>query len=126
MSLIAAEALFKGGHTDDALKVLNELQTARGAEASLVTSFAEIQKEWFRETVGEGQRVWCLKRWGEGFTARYGQPAAISENLIYTGAYYTERAMEAGDYHFTLPIPTYEIKINTNLKQNDGYDLLAK
>ena len=126
MYLIAAEALFKGGHTEDALKVLNELQAARGAENSLVTSFAEIQKEWFRETVGEGQRIWCLKRWGEGFTARYGQPAAISENLIYTGSYYTERAMEAGDYHFTLPIPTYEIKINTNLKQNEGYDLLAK
>ncbi len=126
MYLIAAEALFQSGSTSDANKVLNDLQTARGAELTTQPSIEAIQKEWFIETVGEGQRVWCLKRWGAGFTARYGQPAAIANNLIYTGTYYTDRAFEKGDYHLTLPIPTYEMKINTNLKQNQGYDLLSE
>ncbi len=126
MYLIAAEALFNAGSQNDALAVLNVLQTERGATLSTTISPDVIQKEWFRETVGEGQRAWCLKRWGVGFSARYGQPAAISDNLIYTGAYYTDRSLSAGDYHLTLPIPTYEIKINSNLKQNDGYDLLSE
>lgn len=126
MYLIAAEALFQDGSTSNAIKVLNDLQTARGAELTVLPSFEAIQKEWFIETVGEGQRAWCLKRWNTGFTARYGQTAAISNNLIYTGAYYTNREMAAGDYHLTLPIPTYEIKINPNLKQNEGYDLISE
>lgn len=126
MYLIAAEALFQDGSTSNAIKVLNDLQTARGAELTVLPSFEDIQKEWFIETVGEGQRAWCLKRWNTGFTARYGQTAAISNNLIYTGNYYTNREMAAGDYHLTLPIPTYEIKINPNLKQNEGYDLISE
>ena len=126
MYLIAAEALFQDGSTSNAIKVLNDLQTARGAELTVLPSFEAIQKEWFIETVGEGQRAWCLKRWNTGFTARYGQTAAISNNLIYTGNYYTNREMAAGDYHLTLPIPTYEIKINPNLKQNEGYDLISE
>jgi len=126
MYLIAAEALFQDGSTSNAIKVLNDLQTARGAELTVLPSFEAIQKEWFIETVGEGQRAWCLKRWNTGFTARYGQTGAISNNLIYTGNYYTNREMAAGDYHLTLPIPTYEIKINPNLKQNEGYDLISE
>lgn len=126
MYLIAAEALFNAGEQNAALEVLQALQEARGAELTTDISLNAIQNEWFRETVGEGQRVWCLKRWGIGYSARYGQPAAISEGLIYTGAYYTDRALAAGDYHFTLPIPTYEMKINVNLKQNEGYDLLSE
>lgn len=125
MYLIAAEALYKDGKTTNALAVLNELQAARGGEVTTALNDAAIQNEWFRETVGEGQRVWCLKRWGVGFTKRYGQPAAIADKLIYTGDYYTDRAMAAGDYHFSLPIPTYEMKINSNLVQNEGYNLIA-
>lgn len=125
MYLIAAEALFKGNKTSAALAVLNELQTARNATLTTAINEAAIQKEWFIETVGEGQRVWCLKRWNVGYDNRYGQPAAIADNLIYKGEYYTERKMNAGDYHFTLPIPTYEMRINSNLVQNEGYDLLA-
>lgn len=124
MYLIAAEALFQNGQQPKALALLNELQEARGANLTTNISMDAIQKEWFRETVGEGQRLWCLKRWGIGFNGRKGQSAALAEGLIYTGEYFTDRSMPAGDYHFTLPIPTYEMKVNPNLVQNQGYDLL--
>lgn len=124
MYLIAAEALFQDGKQPQALALLNTLQTARGAVLTTNISMDAIQKEWFRETVGEGQRLWCLKRWGIGFNGRKGQAAALSEGLIYTGEYYTDRNVPANDYHFTLPIPTYEMKVNANLVQNEGYDLL--
>lgn len=124
MYLIAAEALFQDGKQPQALTLLNTLQTARGATLTTNISMDAIQKEWFRETVGEGQRLWCLKRWGIGFNGRKGQAAALAEGLIYTGQYYTDREMKADDHHFTLPIPTYEMKVNPNLVQNEGYDLL--
>lgn len=126
MYLIAAEALFKDGNPGEANDILNELQTNRAATLTTTPSMDAIQKEWFKETVGEGQRYWCLKRWGLGFTARYAQPAALTEGLLSTGEYYTSRAMEASDYHFNLPIPNYEIQINPNLKQNSGYDKIAQ
>ena len=124
MYLIAAEALFQNSQQVKALEMLNALQTARGATPTTNISMDAIQKEWFRETAGEGQRLWCLKRWGIGFNGRKGQSAALAEGLIYTGEYYTDRNVPAGDYHFTLPIPTYEMKVNPNLVQNKGYDLL--
>lgn len=124
MYLIAAEALFNSGSQADALTVLQELQTARGATPSDSISPDVIQDEWFKETVGEGQRTWCLKRWGVGFSARYAQPAAASNNLLATGSNYADKTLPAGDYHFTLPIPNYEMQINKNLKQNEGYGLL--
>ena len=124
MYLIAAEALFQNGQQPKALELLNQLQEARSATLTTNISMDAIQKEWFRETVGEGQRLWCLKRWGLGFNGRKGQASALAEGLIYTGEYYTDRNVPAGDYHFTLPIPTYEMKVNPNLVQNEGYDLL--
>ena len=123
MYLIAAEALYKAGDAEGALKVLNEIQTKRGAVVTTAPNIDDIYKEWFRETVGEGQRFWCLKRWGLGFSKRYGQPAAISEKLLSTGEFYVDKTMEATDYHFQLPIPNYERKINSNLSQNNGYGL---
>lgn len=126
MYLIAAEALFKAGKPIDANNILNELQTARGAALTGTPALVDIQNEWFKETVGEGQRYWCLKRWGLGFTARYAQPGAVAEGLLATGDYYAARTMEASDYHFNLPIPNYEIQINNNLRQNAGYDKIAQ
>jgi hypothetical protein len=124
MYLIAAEALYEGGNTTDALEVLQALQTARGAELTENLTPKAIQDEWFKETVGEGQRTWCLKRWGVGFSARYYQPAAFEEHLLASGPNYADKSMDAGDYHLTLPIPNYEMQINKNLKQNEGYGLL--
>ncbi len=120
MYLIAAEAYSMDGEDLFAKDVLNELRTARKAKLSTTGSLEDIQQEWLRETVGDGQRLICLKRWGKGFSGRPPQPAAV--NLIETGTHFDEKEMLPEDRAFTWPIPAYELKLNTNLNpQNDGY-----
>ena len=126
MYLIAAEAYFKNSQPEESLAALNELQSKRGATVTTTPNIEDIYNEWFKETVGEGQRFWCLKRWGQGYAKRYGQTAALSEKLLSTGEYYVDKAWAADDYHFLLPIPNYERKINGNLSQNPGYGLSTK
>lgn len=121
MHLIAAEAAFKGNKKLQALAALKALQEARKATPTSTITLEAIQKEWFRETVGQGCRMECLKRWGLGCEVRYAQAGAIAENVIMKGASFDERALAANDFHFCWPIPSYEIKVNPNLKQNPGY-----
>ena len=122
MYLIKAEALARNGKTLAAKTPLNTLQSARGATSTSGT-LENIQAEWFRETVGEGLRLSCLKRWGQGFSDREGQAGALAVNAIMTGQYYDQRAVEPDSYLLVWPIPAGEIKLNTNLEQNDGYGL---
>ena len=119
MYLIAAEAYAQNGNSNSRT-MLNVLQTRRGASAT-DGSLANVKREWFRETVGEGLRMSCLKRWGDGVQARTAQLGAVSANVLMTGSTYAERALSASDYHFSWPIPTYDIKVNKNLVQNSGY-----
>ena len=118
MYLIAAEALYMNQKPGQAKMMLNELQEARKATPT-DASWENIKKEWFKETVGEGLRMSCLKRWGEGYNGRPYQPKA--EKIVMTGPYFEERVMEATDRAFVWPIPSYEFKLNKNLVQNDGY-----
>ena len=80
-----------------------------------------IQKEWLRETVCEGLRMSCMKRWGIGFDGRNAQPNA--SNLITSSpdTSFEKKSMDADDRAMCWPIPSYDIKINTNLVQNKGY-----
>lgn len=121
MYLVAAEAAFMGNKKLNALSKLTTLQTKRGATPTSAITLEAIQKEWFRETVGEGLRLECLKRWGIGCEARPGQTGAIENNVLMDTAGYTDRTLAAGDYHLCWPIPSYEIKVNSNLVQNEGY-----
>lgn len=118
--LIAAEAYLAAGNTTDAAKYLNALQTARNTTATTATA-ENIQKEWFRETVGEGLRMSCLKRWNVGFNSRPAQSGAKTAKAIKEGAGFEDKVMNAGDNMFCWPIPGYERKINDNLEQNPGY-----
>lgn len=119
MYLIAAEAYAMSGNAAAAAQMLNTLRTAR--KATIVTGdiMEEIKLEWFRETAGEGMRLNCLKRWGDGISAR--QPQSAAAEVVMTGEAYTDRVIEAGSHIFNWPIPTREIKINKNLVQNVGY-----
>lgn len=118
MYLINAEANEKLGNTTEATRVLNLLQTARGAQLT-GSSMNEIGDEWFREMIGEGQRFLFLKRNHMGYTGRAGQPAA--SQFVYDGPTFTGKSLAADDYHFAWPIPAREIKVNANLTQNPGY-----
>lgn len=121
MYLVAAEAAFKNNSKLPALAKLTALQTKRGATPTATITLEAIQKEWFRETVGDGLRLECLKRWGVGCDARPGQDGALENNILMETAGYTDRAIKADDYHFCWPVPSYEIKVNSNLIQNEGY-----
>lgn len=118
MYLIAAEAYAMSGDEGSAKSVLNQLQAARGAEAT-DGSIESVKKEWFRETVGEGLRLSCIKRWGDGLAVRTAQPGV--EYIIMTGAYYNERALASDSHFLNWPVPSYELKLNENLVQNPGY-----
>lgn len=118
MYLIAAEAYAMDEKDFQAKKYLNELQSARKATIT-DGSMKSIKNEWFKETVGEGMRLTCLKRWGDGFEGRPAQKKAA--DIVMTGEYYDERVMEADEHVLLWPVPSYELKLNNNLEQNDGY-----
>lgn len=118
MYLIAAEAYAMQNNTGTAKRYLNKLQEARGAEKTSGT-MENVKKEWLRETVGDGQRLICLKRWGDGIAARPSQASA--GNIVMTGASYDDRTVDSDSRIFNWPIPSYELKITPSLEQNPGY-----
>jgi hypothetical protein len=120
MYLIKAEAQSMQDKIPAAKTTINALQTARGA-AKTGGQIENIQNEWFLETVGEGMRWTCLKRWGLGFENREPQTGTKSKNAVMTGANYDQRNMKPSDRAFLWPVPADEIKLNTNLVQNPGY-----
>ncbi|MBR3075643.1 MAG: RagB/SusD family nutrient uptake outer membrane protein, partial [Bacteroidales bacterium] len=121
MYLIKAEAESMMDEISKAKATINLLQTARGATKTS-GRLEDIQNEWFRETVGEGMRWTCLKRWGIGFQGREPQAGTLSKNAIMVGEFYEARKMGADDRAFIWPVPADEIRLNVNLKpQNPGY-----
>ncbi len=117
MYLIAAEAELST-NAAAAKADLNALQAARGATLTEATE-ATVRQEWYKETVGDGFRMWCLKRWGQGFSGRPVQDGC--KNLIQSGENYENKQFAANDFHFIWPVPAPEMKINANLVQNPGY-----
>ena len=116
MYLILAEASLQANDPTTAAAALNELQEKRGATPTAAT-MENIQDEWFKETVGEGLRYSCMKRWHIGFNGR----EALVSDLVAGGTNGTEKVMPADDDHWLLPIPSYERQLNDNLEQNPGY-----
>lgn len=119
MYLIAAEAAAMDGNEGLAKQVLNSLQAARGA-AFTDGSMESVKMEWYKETVGEGLRFSCVKRWGDSLEARPYQPSAAK--AVTTGDAYEKRTLSADSHVWNWPVPTYEMKLNKNLKQNPGYE----
>jgi len=126
MYLISAEGYAMAGSENKAKRVLNKLQAARGAVPT-DGSKESVAEEWFKETIGDGFRLSCVKRWldaaavdtnklMDGLENRDPQPGA--SDLVMTGQGYTERTLS---YQFNWPVPAYEIKINPSLVQNPGY-----
>lgn len=119
MYLIAAEAELASNPTA-AKADLNALQIARGATSTDAT-IANVRNEWFKETVGEGLRLSCLKRWGLGFNGRPGQTGAVAASILQTGEVFTGKVLAADSNFLLWPIPSHEMKVNKNLVQNPGY-----
>lgn len=123
MYLIAAEGYFNAGNNSQATRYLNQLQSARKANTTAANE-SNINKEWFRETIGEGQYFFYLKRHGEGFSERPAQDRANAERIVVDlndNDSYQHKVLEGGNRVFCWPIPTYERQCNSNLVQNPGY-----
>lgn len=119
--LIAAEASYRLGNTSDAQNYLNTLREARGLVATAHTGdalFKLIKDEWFREFIGEGQRLDGLKRWGEGFT-RKGQAMQNGDLIMQANKERNiELTVENSDQRFVWEIPYNDLLANKNLQKN--------
>jgi len=121
MYLISAEAGARGTADADGLAKLNALRVARGLLPLLGLAddplFAEVKEERFRELAFEGQRLFDLKRWHEGFTRSNPQDPA----LLQAGAGFTTLSIPADHPKFVWGIPSNDISINKSLQQNEGW-----
>ena len=122
MYLIAAEAATHLPN-EDALVPLNDLRTARGLEALSSISGDDlmdaVRDERFRELAFEGFRLEDLQRWDEGFSRREAQ----NLDAIQTGPKFNELTVEPTNPKFIWGIPSNDITINPNLRdqQNPGW-----
>jgi len=121
MYLIAAEAAANNSDPTDALIVLNKLHVAR---CGLGSGYAElndltdtIRSERTRELAFEGYRLDDLERWGLGFTRK----APQNTNFLLTGTNTVNLSVPANDYQFIWAIPSNDLSLNPNLKQNPGW-----
>ena len=117
MYLIDAEAQYR--HDGGGAGPLNTLRQSRGLETTDATGdalFEEIQKEYMREMVGEGQRLFDIKRW----------EISVKRNNQSLGSILTRRGdavvINAASDRIVWPIPQDEISNNPNFgSQNPGY-----
>lgn len=144
--LIAAEASLFKDDNEGALKFLNEIRKNRYPseleeacklskeayenlnldEKSKYVDFddyvvKQMKEEWVREMVGEGFRLDCLKRWGEGVKRM--APQEFTENILTNipESEYTKLNIQPGDalyFKMTWEIPTNDLESNDNLIGN--------
>lgn len=125
MYLIAAEAFANiDGELYLAADYLNELKAARiqGYRYQNFTNkeefMAELMDERQRELVGEGTRLFDIKRWH--IDLRRGTPQNESLCLL-PGPNTTEMSVAADSPRLTWPIPKHEMDVNRAIVQNPGY-----
>ena len=127
MYLIAVEAFAQSSAADGltkAAKYLNDLEKSRIAgyqERSFPSKdaiLAELKIEREREMVGEGTRLFDIKRWH--IDMKRGTPQQEDLCLI-PGATTTNMVVAADSPKLTWPIPKHETDANGNVKQNPGY-----
>ena len=123
LCLIAAEASYE--KDGSGISYLNKLRKARGlkdavdANGAALTGtalFQSIKDEWVREFVGEGYRLDCLKRWGDGFTRWTPQsfPAGYLSNYLNVQSLH----VDADNMRFVWEIPANDLQTNKNLQRN--------
>jgi starch-binding outer membrane protein, SusD/RagB family len=124
--LMAAEAYNRKSSPDDAkARTFVNLIRSRVSLAPVSTAgdalFADIKTERKLELAFEGERYFDLQRWGDAYTALKDQGKAVPNGA---GGYWNpEGAGYKQNKNEFLPIPEYEMTVNTAMKgnQNPGY-----
>ena len=116
-----AEAYASSNQTSLASNILNTLRSARisgySPEYNQAAVMDEIKDERVRELIGEGFRLWDLKRWGDPVVRAAAQaPEIMVNHSALTGTV-------SDDTRFLWPIPKSETDANPNIagEQNPGY-----
>ncbi len=115
--LILAESYYRLNQPDQALVILNKFKGLRGAtpkanlngEQLLAEIISERRKEFFCDTD---------KRWLD--LKRY-RLETMERKLKFFDKEFSIK-VEAGDYHYALPIPLTELQENPNLVPNAGWN----
>lgn len=125
MYLIAAEAYAKLNNVSKGAYYLNLLQKNRfenfvdATYGNVTELMNEIMNERRREFVGEGTRLFDLKRWHMGVTRTSTQQ---DDMCLFPGSAVTTNLVKsANDPKMILPIPKAEIDANPQIVQNPGY-----
>ena len=119
--LIAAEAAYRLNDNRNAAALLNTLRTSRNVEASNATAgdplFNAIKNEWKLEYIGEGQRLFGLKRWHDGFTR---STAAQDPSVVYqtNPEKFIGLSITPDNYRWVWEIPSNDLETNKNLVPN--------
>ena len=132
MYLIAAEAYAQLGETQKAKDMLDAVMINRIGDfdpsntAPYYTDVMQgIKDERRREFLGEGMRLFDLKRWNDGVTRGTPQQMDVEGEFVdiaqSPGANTTQLVREAGNDRFVWPIPRQEIDANPQVVQNPGY-----
>jgi hypothetical protein len=112
--LMKAEAILRGasatsvrGELQTPLALVNKVRTRAGAQAATSIALSGIPDERARELSWEGWRRNDLIRFGQ-FETEYPLPNDVLK-------------MDKSDFRRLYPVPTIELRLNTNLEQNPGY-----
>lgn len=100
--LMKAEALLRTGKADDALTIVNQIRTKRGATALGSLDEQALLDERGRELYWEGWRRQDLIRFGKFLQPWQEKPTDDPKYLLF-------------------PIPNEQLAVNPNLTQNPGY-----
>jgi len=121
--LMLGEALNENGKTNEAIDRINEVRSRSGAVALATGSKTKDElRDWIRnherpiELSMEWTSRWFdLVRWGLGTTAKQ----SIKSILTAHDKPFSSNFVE--DKHIRFAIPSREINVNSQLKQNNGY-----
>ncbi|SFN73777.1 Starch-binding associating with outer membrane [Chitinophaga sp. YR627] len=100
--LMKAEALLRTSKAGDALTIVNDIRAHRKASTWTSIDLDKLIDERGRELYWEGWRREDLIRFGKFLEPWQLKPSDNPKNLLF-------------------PIPTKDLAVNKNLKQNDGY-----
>ena len=100
--MMKAEALFRLNQVNDALTIVNQVRSVRGASALTTLTASTLLDELGREFFWEGHRREDLIRFGKFLEVWQEKPSDDPKYLIF-------------------PIPVRQLSVNSNLTQNPGY-----
>ena len=124
--LLAAEANFQSGKTENALKYLNLVRVRAKLNPKLAITLNDIKIERRLELFDEGCRWMDLVRWGDAATTLKDKGVSImgfdsnTEKSILEYTNSASKGFVAGKHEF-LPIPQTEVTLNSSIKQNQNW-----